>query len=57
MSTHKRFTDKMTFEIDTDKKTIQIIGSYKYEDLEEAQVKVLCQYEGYTLLPCKEVTK
>lgn len=50
---HYRFTENMTFLIDTEKKTIQIIGSYRYEDLEDAQIKVLCQYEGYTLLPCK----
>ena len=50
MSNHYRFTNTMTFLIDTIKKTIIIIGSYKYEDLREADKTVLSQYQGYTVI-------
>lgn len=50
MSKHYRFTDTMTFTIDTDKNTITIHGSYKFEDLEEAKKTVLATYEGYLIL-------
>ena len=51
---HYRFTDKMTFRIDDENKTIQIIGSYGYDDFGEDEYKLLAKYEGYTLLPCDE---
>lgn len=38
----------MTLLIDTDKKTIQIVGSFKFEELEEAK-KIISQYENYNL--------
>lgn len=49
MSSHHRFTEAMTFLIDTDKKTITIKGSYKFEDLKEAMNGILKQYPEYTL--------
>lgn len=48
MSNHYRFTKNMTLLIDTDKKTIQIVGSFKFEELEEAK-KIISQYENYNL--------
>ncbi len=50
MSNHFRFTETMTFKIDTDKKTITIKGSYKFEDLEEAKITVLKEYEGFEIV-------
>lgn len=40
----------MIFQVNTDKKTIKIMGSYKFEDLDEVNKKILSQYEDYTIV-------
>ena len=50
MSNHYRFTETMIFKVNTDKKTIHISGSYKYEDLEESKRTALLWYPDYILL-------
>ncbi len=50
MTKHYRFTEAMTFLIDTDKKTICIVGSYKQEDLQEAKDTIFKDYLGYLII-------
>jgi len=46
---HYKYTENLQLWVDVNKKTIRVVGSFKYEYLQEA-VPIMVEYEGYELI-------